>query len=131
MISAKFKKGSYYIGALKYILSYESLCEIKFGFGKVNSAYEYANFNVGVHDDGLEDSDKFRYCIDDETLGIISSDIIDKELLSERILTLRNSVLANKFTSFFLARVVEFKNDFIVSFDEKSITIADLNIKFR
>ncbi|MCI7364125.1 hypothetical protein [Campylobacter lanienae] len=120
MKNAKFKAGHYYIGDLAKILDYLNLSALKYGFG-VLGEFEYLSLDLDR--DEIKDSDGFTYSIDSSNFGIISADIIDEELLSSRILTLRHGFIANKFSSYRLARIVEFKDDF-------EVIISDDDIKF-
>lgn len=131
MIKADFQSGNYYIGDLKYILDYQSLCEIKFGFGKLSNGFHYANFDIGLHESGIKDSSGFVYCIDSCSIGIISANYIDKDFISKKVFTIHHGILANKFSSFAMARFLNFQNEFIVLKDENLIQIADLSIKIN
>ena len=119
MINAKFKAGKYYIGDLAKILDYTNLTNLKYGFGSLDEF-------VYVNCDEIADSDGFIYSVDSANFGIIDAKIIDDELLSSRILTLRHGFIANKFSSHPLARIVDFKDEFEVSICNNEITFGNI-----
>lgn len=119
----KFKAGRYYIGDLGKILDYSNLTALKYGFGNL-AEFEYANIELEC--DEISDSDGFIYSVDSANFGIIEATIIDEELLSSRILTLRHGFVANKFSGHRLARIVEFKGEFEVSICDNKITFGNI-----
>ncbi|ARQ99935.1 MULTISPECIES: hypothetical protein [Campylobacter] len=125
MISAKFIADRYYIGDLAKILDYENLSSLENGFGRLGE-FEYLNLRLEC--DEISDSDGFNYSVDSLNFGIINAKIIDEELLSSRILTLRNGFVANKFSSYPLARIVDFTTEFEVSFNTKDIKLGNIVI---
>lgn len=125
MINTKFKAGKYYIGDLAKILDYANLTNLKYGFGSLDE-FVYVNFELEC--DEIADSDGFIYSVDSANFGIIDAKIIDDELLSSRILTLRHGFIANKFSSHPLARIVDFKDEFEVSICNNEITFGNIMV---
>ena len=123
MINAKFKAGKYYIGDLAKILDYSNLSILELGFGILNE-FKYLNFELEC--DEITDNSGFIYSIDSSNFGIISAKIIDEELLSSRILTLKNGFVANKFSGYPLARIVDFKDEFEVAICDNKITFRNI-----
>lgn len=123
MINAKFKAGKYYIGDLAKILDYSNLSILELGFGILNE-FKYLNFELEC--DEITDNSGFIYSIDSSNFGIISAKIIDEELLSSRILTLKNGFVANKFSGYPLARIVDFKDKFEVAICDNKITFGNI-----
>lgn len=123
MIRRKFSAGRYYIGDLAKILDYADLISLERGFGLLDK-FAYANFELEC--DEIKDSDGFIYSIDSANFGIIDAKIIDEELLSSRILTLRHGFIANKFSSHKLARIVDFGDEFEVAFCDNEITFGNI-----
>lgn len=123
MINAKFKAGKYYIGDLAKILDYSNLSILELGFGILNE-FKYLNFELEC--DEITDNSGFIYSIDSSNFGIISAKIIDEELLSSRILTLKNGFVANKFSGYPLARIVDFKDEFEVAICDNKITFGKI-----
>ena len=123
MIRRKFSAGRYYIGDLAKILDYADLISLERGFGLLDK-FAYANFELEC--DEIKDSDGFIYSVDSANFGIIDAKIIDEELLSSRILTLRHGFIANKFGSHKLARIVDFGDEFEVAFCDNEITFENI-----
>ena len=123
MINAKFKAGKYYIGDLAKILDYSNLSILELGFGVLDE-FKYLNFELEC--DEITDNSGFIYSIDISNFGIISDKIIDEELLSSRILTLKNGFVANKFSGYPLARIVDFKDEFEVAICDNKITFGNI-----
>lgn len=123
MINAKFKAGKYYIGDLAKILDYSNLSILELGFGVLDE-FKYLNFELKC--DEITDNSGFIYSIDSSNFGIISAKIIDEELLSSRILTLKNGFVANKFSGYPLARIVDFKDEFEVAICDNKITFGNI-----
>lgn len=123
MINAKFKAGKYYIGDLAKILDYSNFSILELGFGVLDE-FKYLNFELEC--DEIADSDGFIYSVDSANFGIISAKIIDEELLSSRILTLKNGFVANKFSGYPLARIVDFKDEFEVAICDNKITFGNI-----
>lgn len=123
MIRRKFSAGRYYIGDLAKILDYADLISLERGFGLLDK-FAYANFELEC--DEIKDSDGFIYSVDSANFGIIDAKIIDEELLSSRILTLRHGFIANKFSSHKLARIVDFGDEFEVAFCDNEITFGNI-----
>lgn len=125
MNSHKFAAGKYFIGDLHKVLSYENLCKLTSEFGNLGE-FTYANFEIGMRDDGIIANDGFSYYTDSGTLGVIDARIIDEDLLSERILTIHGGILTNKFTMFKLGRIACFESEFIILRDDNEIRIGDI-----
>lgn len=123
MINAKFKAGKYYIGDLAKILDYLNLSILELGFGILDE-FKYLNFELEC--DEITDNSGFVYSVDSSNFGIISAKIIDEELLSSRILTLKNGFVANKFSGYPLARIVDFKDEFEVAICDNKITFGNI-----
>ncbi|ARR04678.1 MULTISPECIES: hypothetical protein [Campylobacter] len=123
MINAKFKAGKYYIGDLAKILDYSNLSILELGFGILDE-FKYLNFELEC--DEITDNSRFIYSVDSSNFGIISAKIIDEELLSSRILTLKNGFVANKFSGYSLARIVDFKDEFEVAICDNKITFGNI-----
>lgn len=123
MINAKFKAGKYYIGDLAKILDYSNLSILELGFGVLDE-FKYLNFKLEC--DEITDNSGFVYSVDSSNFGIISAKIIDEELLSSRILTLKNGFVANKFSGYPLARIVDFKDEFEVAICDNKITFGNI-----
>lgn len=123
MINAKFKAGKYYIGDLAKILDYSNLSILELGFGVLDE-FKYLNFELEC--DEITDNSGFIYSVDSSNFGIISAKIIDEELLSSRILTLKNGFVANKFNGYPLARIVDFKDEFEVAICDNKITFGNI-----
>ena len=123
MINAKFKAGKYYIGDLAKILDYSNLSSLELGFGVLDE-FKYLNFELEC--DEITDNSGFIYSVDSSNFGIISAKIIDEELLSSRILTLKNGFVANKFSGYPLARIVDFKDEFEVAICDNKITFGNI-----
>ena len=125
------KKGEYYIGDLAWILQYENLefvGSFKDGeIGKFADGSEFVKFEVAVGD--YADDTGFLYSVKSEIFGIIPAKFIDKEFLSESILTYKNSVIANKFTGYPVAKVHEFKDDFQIERGENFIKFGEIVVK--
>lgn len=123
MINAKFKAGKYYIGDLAKILDYSNLSILELGFGILDE-FKYLNFELEC--DEITDNSGFVYSVDSSSFGIINAKIIDEELLSSRILTLKNGFVANKFSGYPLARIVDFKDEFEVAICDNKITFGNI-----
>ncbi|MBQ6224618.1 MAG: hypothetical protein IJJ58_05570 [Campylobacter sp.] len=125
------KKGEYFIGDLAWILQYENLefvGSFKDGeIGKFADGSEFVKFEVAVGD--YADDTGFLYSVKSEIFGIIPAKFIDKEFLSESILTYKNSVIANKFTGYPVAKVHEFKDDFQIERGENFIKFGEIVVK--
>ncbi|MBP3207115.1 MAG: hypothetical protein J6M21_02495 [Campylobacter sp.] len=122
------KKGEYFIGDLAWILQYEDL-EFVSSFedgeiGKFADGSEFVKFEVAVGD--YADDKGFLYSVKSEIFGIISAKFIDKEYLSEQMLTLKNGVICNKFSGYANAKVHEFKDDFAVEKGENFIKFGEI-----
>ena len=122
------KKGEYYIGDLAWILQYENL-EFVGSFedgeiGKFADGSEFVKFEVAVGD--YADNMSFLYSVKSEVFGIIPTKFIDKEFLSESILTYKNGVIVNKFTGYPVAKVHEFKDDFQIERGENFIKFGEI-----
>ena len=122
------KSGEYYIGDLAWILQYENL-EFVCGFdegvvGKFDDESEFVKFEVVVGD--YADNKGFLYSVKSEVFGIIPAKFIDKEYLSEQMLTLKNGVICNKFSGYANAKVHEFKSDFAVEKGENFIKFGEI-----
>lgn len=123
MINAKFKAGKYYIGDLAKILDYSNLSILELGFGVLDE-FKYLNFELEC--DEITDNSGFVYSVDSSNFGIINAKIIDEELLNSRILTLKNGFVANKFSGYPLARIVDFKDEFEVAICDNKITFGNI-----
>ena len=125
------KSGEYYIGDLAWILQYENLefvGSFKDGeIGKFADGSEFVKFEVVIGD--YADNTGFLYSVKSEIFGIIPAKFIDKEYLSEQMLTLKNGVIANKFTSYPVAKVHEFKDDFQIERGENFIKFGEIVVK--
>ena len=122
------KKGEYFIGDLAWILQYENL-EFVSSFedgeiGKFDDGSEFVKFEVAVGD--YADDKGFLYSVKSEVFGIIPAKFIDKEYLSEQMLTLKNGVICNKFSGYANARTHEFKSDFSVQKGENFIKFGEI-----
>ena len=127
------KKGEYYIGDLAWILQYENL-EFVGSFedgeiGKFDDGSEFVKFEVAVGD--YADDTSFLYSVKSEIFGIILAKFIDKEYLSQQMLTLKNGVICNKFSGYANAKVHEFKSDFSVQKGENFIKFGEIVINLR
>ncbi|MBQ3675537.1 MAG: hypothetical protein II923_08105 [Campylobacter sp.] len=125
------KSGEYYIGDLAWILQYENLEFVSsFEDGEIGNfadGSEFVKFEVAVGD--YADDTGFLYSVKSEIFGIIPAKFIDKEFLSESILTYKNSVIANKFTGYPVAKVHEFKDDFQIERGENFIKFGEIVVK--
>ena len=122
------KKGEYFIGDLAWILQFEKL-EFISSFadgeiGKFDDGSEFVKFEVVIGD--YADNTGFLYSVKSEIFGIIPVKFIDKEFLSESILTYKNGVIANKFTGYAVAKVHEFKDDFQIERGENFIKFGEI-----
>ena len=122
------KKGEYFIGDLAWILQFEKL-EFISSFadgeiGKFDDGSEFVKFEVVIGD--YADNTGFLYSVKSEVFGIILAKFIDKEFLSEQMLTLKNGVICNKFSGYANARVHEFKSDFSVQKGENFIKFGEI-----
>lgn len=129
-----FKKGRYYIGDLSWVLD----------FGMRDEIEKISNFTSGVYTlaNGLKfglscgeicdfrDNTGFVYINNSELFGVISAEILDEELLDDRILKVKNEFLYNKFSMEKLAKIVEFDEDFEIKFDDL-IEIGNLKININ
>lgn len=125
------KKGEYFIGDLAWILQFEKL-EFISSFadgeiGKFDDGSEFVKFEVVIGD--YADNTGFLYSVKSEIFGIIPVKFIDKEFLSESILTYKNGVIANKFTGYAVAKVHEFKDDFQIERGENFIKFGEIVVK--
>ena len=122
------KKGEYFIGDLAWILQFDKL-EFISSFadgeiGKFDDGSEFVKFEVVIGD--YADDTGFLYSVKSEIFGIISAKFIDKEFLSESILTYKNGVIANKFTGYPVAKVHKFKDDFQIERGENFIKFGEI-----
>ena len=122
------KSGEYYIGDLAWILQFEKL-EFIGSFadgeiGKFDDGSEFVKFEVVIGD--YADDTSFLYSVKSEIFGIIPAKFIDKEFLSESILTYKNGVIVNKFTGYPVAKVHEFKSDFQIERGENFIKFGEI-----
>ena len=125
------KKGEYFIGDLAWILQFEKL-EFISSFadgeiGKFDDGSEFVKFEVVIGD--YADNTGFLYSVKSEIFGIIPAKFIDKEFLSESILTYKNGVIVNKFTGYAVAKVHKFKSDFQIERGENFIKFGDIVVK--
>lgn len=125
------KSGEYYIGDLAWILQFDKL-EFISSFadgeiGKFDDGSEFVKFEVVIGD--YADNTGFLYSVKSEIFGIIPASFIDKEFLSESILTYKNGVIANKFTGYAVAKVHEFKSDFQIERGENFIKFGEIVVK--
>nr|MBP3725162.1 hypothetical protein [Campylobacter sp.] len=124
------KSGEYYIGDLAWILQYENL-EFVSSFedgeiGKFDDGSEFVKFEVVIGD--YADNTGFLYSVKSEVFGIIPVKFIDKEFLSEQMLTLKNGVICNKFSGYEIAKTHEFKSDFVVQKGENFIKFGEIRL---
>ena len=122
------KKGEYFIGDLAWILQFDKL-EFISSFadgeiGKFDDGSEFVKFEVVIGD--YADNTGFLYSVKSEVFGIIPAKFIDKEFLSEQMLTLKNGVICNKFSGYANARTHEFKSDFSVQKGENFIKFGEI-----
>ena len=125
------KSGEYYIGDLAWILQFEKL-EFISSFadgeiGKFDDGSEFVKFEVVIGD--YADDTGFLYSVKSEIFGIISAKFIDKEYLSEQMLTLKNGVICNKFSGYANAKVHEFKDDFQIERGKNFIKFGEIVVK--
>ena len=125
------KKGEYFIGDLAWILQFEKL-EFISSFadgeiGKFADGSEFVKFEVVIGD--YADDKGFLYSVKSEIFGIIPAKFIDKEFLSEQMLTLKNGVICNKFSGYANARTHEFKDDFQIERGENFIKFGEIVVK--
>lgn len=122
------KSGEYYIGDLAWILQFDKL-EFISSFadgeiGKFDDGSEFVKFEVVIGD--YADNTGFLYGVKSEVFGIIPAKFIDKEFLSEQMLTLKNGVICNKFSGYVNAKVHEFKDDFQIERGENFIKFGEI-----
>ncbi|MBR7047091.1 MAG: hypothetical protein IKI43_01815, partial [Campylobacter sp.] len=87
----------------------------------------FVKFEVVIGD--YADNTGFLYSVKSEVFGIIPAKFIDKEFLSESILTYKNGVIANKFTGYSVAKVHEFKDDFQIERGKNFIKFGEIVVK--
>jgi len=129
------RAGEYYVGDLAWIADFALKEQIYAASNGQNGEFELKNgAKFGVFFGEIcdyRDSCGFLYLNSSEIFGIIPANLIDENLLKERILKVVNGILYNKFTSAKLAKIVKFEQDFKVKFGENSIEFGDLRIEFN
>lgn len=122
------KSGDYYIGDFAWILGFEDLEFVKNTkngeIAKFNDGSEFCKFEVIIGD--YKDNCGFSYSVKSEIFGIIPAKFVDENYLSAQMLTLKNSVICNKFSGYPIAKVVSFDEDFEVKKDENLIKFANI-----
>lgn len=123
-----FKSGEYYIGSPELVLDYESL-EALGSFGGVCQIAGQKCASFECNSSSASDSSGFVYSIESTILALLPASLVNEEILKQKILTIKDKVLYNKFSGFKLARIVSFESDFSVSFDETTLKIGELDFK--
>lgn len=123
-----FKSGEYYIGSPELVLDYEGL-EALGSFSRVCEIAGQKCASFECSSSSATDSSGFVYSIENTLLALLPAALVNEEILKQKILTIKNSVLYNKFSGFKLARIVSFDSDFSVSFDETTLKIAEFDFK--
>lgn len=123
-----FSSGEYYIGAPELVLDYEGL-EALGSFGGVCeiSGQKCASFEIASS--SVSDSSGFVYSIENTLLALLPAVLVNEEILKQKILTIKDSILYNKFSGFKLARTLKFDSDFSVEFEASELKIAELEFK--
>ena len=123
-----FKNGEYYIGSPELVLDYEGL-EALGSFGGICEIAGQKCASFECSSSSATDSSGFVYSIENTLLALLPAALVNEEVLKQKILTIKNGVLYNKFSGFKLARIVKFDSEFSVEFKENELRIAELDFK--
>jgi hypothetical protein len=138
----KMDCAEYYIGDLSWVIDYELREEILRISGYKSGIFSLTgNFNgknlidkkVAVKFGEIVDfSDNFgfTYNINSEIFGVLESDLIDENLLDERILKIKDGFLYNKFSAEKLAKIVKLNTDLKIKIEPNFMQIGEICVKF-
>lgn len=116
------------MGSPELVLDYEGL-EALGSFGGVCEIFGQKCASFECNSSSVSDSSGFVYSIENTLLALLPANLVNEEILKQKILTIKDKVLYNKFSGFKLARIVSFESDFSVSFDETTLKIGELDFK--
>jgi len=78
----------------------------------------------------FSDNFGFIYNVNSEIFGVLELDLIDENLLEERILKIKDGFLYNKFSAEKLAKIVKFNGDFEIKIEPNFMQIGEICVKF-